>query len=160
LSGLAISPDGRRVLITKKIDAGDDWYEEARVWDAATGHPLTGPLFPERWRVSGAEFSPDGRRILLVFGSLARVWDATPGHPLPPLLREDAPIHRAPFSPDGRRLLTLSGAVARVWNFADDRPADDWLLLARLLARRQVDATGALVPRESEHPAEDWERLR
>jgi WD40 repeat protein len=65
----SFSPDGRRV-----VAASADY--SARVWDAETGTPLTGPL-RHGAGVASASFSPDGRRV--VTGSrqgTARVWDA------------------------------------------------------------------------------------
>src|SRR5262249_40659255 len=50
------SPDGRRI-------ATASWDQTARVWDAATGTPITPPLQHDR-QVWQASFSPDGTILL------------------------------------------------------------------------------------------------
>src|SRR5262249_44732854 len=56
LGGAGWSPDGRRV-----VTAG--WDGVARVWDAATGLPVTPPLQHGR-EVMHVAFSPDGSRVV------------------------------------------------------------------------------------------------
>jgi hypothetical protein len=71
----AFSPDGTRV-----VTASSD--NTARVWDAATGQPLTRPL-EHQSAVWSAAFSPDGTRVVTASSDkTARVWDATTGQPL------------------------------------------------------------------------------
>ena len=71
----AFSPDGTRV-----VTASDD--KTARVWDAATGQPVTRPLAASGPRVS-ATFSPDGTRVVTASGdNTARVWDVATGQPV------------------------------------------------------------------------------
>ncbi len=73
----AFSPDGRRVLTA----SGDN---TARVWDAATGQPITPPMKHED-NVSHAAFSPDGRRVVTASG-IRRRGSGTP--------QPDSPSHR------------------------------------------------------------------
>ena len=74
------SPDGARLLA---LD-----FHGPRLWDVATGHPLTIPL-PHRTLAGigfksasqGPAFTPDGSRFLVAHASLeARIWEA----PVPP----------------------------------------------------------------------------
>ena len=93
------SPNGRSVLTI-----GD----EARVWDAATGEPVTAALGRASSMPFSAAFSSDGTRVV-AFGAdsnTARVYDARTGDPIsPPLVNSNALFYAA-FSPDGRRVVT------------------------------------------------------
>jgi WD40 repeat protein len=113
VTGVAFSPDGRRVL-TGSLD------QTARVWDAATGKELT------RFRghrgqwgrrgVVGVAWLPDGDRALS--GSedgTVRLWDTTTGKELA-RFPHGARVLCLAASGDGR--LALSGGsngVVRVW---------------------------------------------
>jgi WD40 repeat protein len=69
----AFSPDGTRV-VTASVDG------TARVWDAATGQPVTRPLAHQA-RVLSAAFSPDGTRVVTASEDrTARVWDLPLDH--------------------------------------------------------------------------------
>jgi WD40 repeat protein/tetratricopeptide (TPR) repeat protein len=95
---------------------------DARVWDVATGQPVTPPL-TYATGITEAQFSPDGRRVLTVGGTTARVWDAATGGAIATLKHDDEPageLMEATFSPDGRRILALcvKDNTARVWDAA------------------------------------------
>lgn len=69
------SPDGRRVL-TGSCDMN------ARVWDLATGQPLTPPPFLGNGVVR-TTFSPEGRRVLTAGGDgTVRLWDLASNLPM------------------------------------------------------------------------------
>jgi hypothetical protein len=78
------SPDGRRVLTA--TDGG-----AARVWDPATGEPVTNPLVHAA-PVVDAAFCPDGRSMVTAAGSLVRVWDAASGRELVPPLKHEGDV--------------------------------------------------------------------
>ena len=91
------SPDGALVAL-----AFQD--RTVRVWDAATGKPLTEPMRHEG-EISSIEFSPDGRRLLTIDDEkTARVWDAYTGKPL---IDPIGPADAGGFNPDGTRLLVF-----------------------------------------------------
>ncbi len=110
VTGVAFSPDGRRIL-TGSQD------KTAKVWDAATGQEL----FALKGHINGVSsvaFSPDGRRILTgSWDKTAKVWDADKGQELFALKGHINGVSSVAFSPDGRRLLTGSqDGTAKVWD--------------------------------------------
>jgi WD40 repeat protein len=122
------SPDGRHVVTTSGIpaDGTQPGHDEARVWEAATGRPLSPPMrHPDL--VSDVSFSPDGRRVLTsCYDGAARVWDALTGRPVLPALRHARYMRHVAFSPDGRRILTAGGdAAVRVWDATTGRLLHD-----------------------------------
>ncbi len=98
------SADGRRVA-TLAHGVG------ARIWDTATGQPVT-PLieFPQE-ALLGA-FSHNAQRLALASGlgpGAARVFDAVSGRAVSPALPQNGAVHRISFSPDDHWLV-VSGA--------------------------------------------------
>ena len=91
------SPDGRLV-------AGADAASGAVVWDARTGEPRR--FGKKTGTVSGAAFSPDGRRLVVVDGNQkgARIWDVATRTPR--LLVPGDFLFSAQFVAD-RRVLTV-----------------------------------------------------
>src|SRR5204863_5296014 len=77
------SRDGRRV-----VTASSD--HTARVWDAETGAPVTGPL-RHAGPVASSRFSPNGHFVVTASDDhAAQVWDAATGRPVaPPLKHRD-----------------------------------------------------------------------
>lgn len=110
------SRDGTRV-ITGSID------RTARVWDAATGLPITPPI-PHRAGVSAVQFTPDGRRVATGSSDGAiQFWDATSGLATPPACRHAAEVNWIEFSPDGASIVTASqDSTAQVWDSRTGQP--------------------------------------
>ena len=51
--------------------------------------------------------------------------------------------------------------MARVWDLpSDDRPAEDWRLLAELLNGQRMDPSGGIAALEPKALAEIWQTLR
>lgn len=110
------SSDGRRI-VTASFDAS------ARVWDAASGKPITRPLV-HKDAVVRAQFSRDGTRILTrAFDATVRIWDAASGQPLCPPIRQQY-IHDIALSPDASLVATAGGgdAVAQLWDARTGQP--------------------------------------
>jgi WD40 repeat protein len=68
--------------------------------------------------VSGAEFSPDGNRVVTAsHDGTARIWDAASGREIYTLRGHEGPAWSAVFSSDGARIATASDdRTARVWD--------------------------------------------
>ncbi|MCI0537116.1 MAG: hypothetical protein L0Z50_18015 [Verrucomicrobiales bacterium] len=120
------SADGTRVLTLNKGYEGGNG--SARVWDAATSEPIS-PEWKVELQMLGAQFSPDGQRVVISSGASppradilaeARVYDAMTGAPLsPPMELESGSGASASFSPDGRKVITggsMRGKSVQVWD--------------------------------------------
>ena len=82
---------------------------------------ITGRLLSETShsdRIIGAEFSPDGGRILTAsWDGDVRVWEAESGQALIDPIQHDSKLLAAHFSPDGRRIVSSDeGGQIQIWD--------------------------------------------
>jgi hypothetical protein len=134
----SFSPDGRS-LLTASAD------NTARVWDAATGRPLTPPLTQDD--VTTAVFSADAKRVITTArDQTTNIWETESGQLLSP------PLNRAVYFPDGRRLLTRGMKIYNYINIylcyalPDTRPRSDLIRFSQLLSNQRIDFTGGVMP--------------
>ncbi|MBN2508084.1 MAG: protein kinase [Verrucomicrobia bacterium] len=158
------SPDGRTLLTAARNN-------RARVWDAATGQPVSAPLQHDPTLVAAgeflggvhplvAEFSPDGRRV--VTGSIdhtARIWDAATGKPLLPPLPHSNWVTWIAFSPDGERLATAcKDGATRLWNAATGDPLGPVLRHTQWVNSVQFSPDGrSVVTASDDQTAQVWD---
>ena len=109
---LVFSPDGTRLA-----SASDDCT--ARLWDAATGRPMSGPLrHPGNSRALSTAFRHDGARIVTTGGNgTVCQWDARTGAAVePPYDRHAGEVWAAVYSPDGEWVASAGAdRTIRLW---------------------------------------------
>lgn len=115
---IAFSPDGRR-LATAGGQFGTSG--EVRVWDAATGLPIS-PALRFIMPVRGAAFSPDGRWLATgCLDATARLWESESSKPVAVPLRHQLAVWTVAFTADGQRLLTSGRDGSwRLWDLATE----------------------------------------
>jgi len=173
------SPDGKQVLTTA---VGEDGIgDQARVWDAITGLPIT-PIMAHDEHIRTCKWTADGRRIISWSSDVAdfpkhvRVWNAQNGQPVTPAISNFAdPTYGGIFHPrdtfvvlsdDGRRLLTVSAvnpkdykpgesviSEARVWDTETGQPISPVIPLG-LNGLALLNATGRRLSTISEEASE------
>src|SRR5262249_49447093 len=126
---VAFSPDGKRILTGSGDPNGQ--VGEARMWDAATGKPVSQRPLSHRSAVGGVTFSPDGQTYLTVCREEACLWkteDAQPigapmRHPRPPQADQRASTElTAVLSPDGKLVATGEDGTVQLWDAATAKP--------------------------------------
>ena len=108
--GLAVSPDGQRVLTLP-------YLEPPQLWSIATGQAIGKPITAAANFVDAA-FSPDGSRLVLASAEgAAFVVDGQNGRLLLQPMEHNGSIVRVRFSRDGRRVVTASeDGTAQMWD--------------------------------------------
>jgi WD40 repeat protein/serine/threonine protein kinase len=159
---VGFSPDGNSIITAC-------WDHTARVWDVAKGRPLTALLHHED-RVCGATWSADGRRLeTLTEDGYRQTWDLASSEPLtPPRLvarsrssRGNEALANSEFQiPNSKFEVNLLASAATDELLPDNRPVEDLVLLARMLAVGRIDAGGSLVPLEVSELRGAWAMLR
>jgi WD40 repeat protein/tRNA A-37 threonylcarbamoyl transferase component Bud32 len=107
VSGLAYSPDGRR-LATKSGN-------EVKIWDAKTGAEmltLQGAGICAAGSHHQVAFSPDGKLLATACSWAVKIWDAATGKELFSIKAHQFAISAVAFSPDGKRLAAGGGDPA------------------------------------------------
>jgi WD40 repeat protein len=164
-SGSIFSPDGTRVVDTSSQD------NMVRVWDTATGKPVTPPLeyqdvvftvlpveYQDAVLTVTAAFSPDGMRVITGGeDKAARVWDASTGRALTPPLNHDGSVNVVAFSLDGTRVVTVSGKTVRVWDASTGKPVSPPLEHQGTVNSASLSPDGTRVVTASDEMAWVWD---
>jgi WD40 repeat protein/serine/threonine protein kinase len=156
--GVTWAHDGRRLLTWCPLDA--------RVWDVATGKPLTEPLVAA-YNVQDAVFSEDDTRIATHSrtGNEVFLWDSVSGQLLADAIHSPFFISSFFGFLDHDRFLARSGLAANqifIWPMPpppQHRPVPEWLLrLATAVAGGEIDARAVF--REQAVEAKTFAELR
>ena len=135
---VTFSPDDKRLVC-----AGN--FGKARVWDPATGKPITPMLShgevnnavtgPGGIALTAACFSPNNQLVATACGDkTVRIWNANSGEALTAPLRHEDHVTACAFDRTGRYLLTSSlDGTTRVWD-----PATGLLVTSKLPHRGPV----------------------
>ena len=122
MNGVAFSPDG-------KLLASADNNGTVRLWNPATGQPVSPPLpadtGPNAGEMNGVAFSPDGKLLASADADgTVRLWNPATGQPVgPPISADTGPniggVIGVTFSPDGELLASadFDGAM-KLWDLS------------------------------------------
>jgi WD40 repeat protein/tetratricopeptide (TPR) repeat protein len=169
------SRDGR-LLVTESESvperAHDKGIREVRVWDAATGEPVSPPV---RDRTFMGPVSPDREYVVLQKPALPprplsgllpsmiqagqpfQVYHIATGLPVTPPITSAYGL--VAFSGDSRSLLYADGTGVRVLNlFPAQHTPEEWGELARLLSGGKLDRSDTPVPLDGDEVRQLWER--
>lgn len=112
----SFSPCGNFVL-TASYDC------TARIWEAATGRPVS-VMEGHTYAINSAAFNPEGTRAITGSNDgTARIWDVMTGQSLVLLEGHRGAVRQAQISPDGLYVVTASlDATARIWDSISGQP--------------------------------------
>lgn len=107
------TPDGGHLLLQRSM-----------IWNWREHQPLTTQFETGEEPMRSAEFSPDGRSLLLAAGDWGgRLLDLETLSPRVPLLTHEQPVQSARFSRDGSRMLTITASgLVYVWDARTGQP--------------------------------------
>ena len=182
---ISFSPDARKIVVSSR----DEYARVCEIQSATRNGVWTGFNAPDPvlvgvprdlWHSESGQiysllrhtrsvrctvFSPDARLIATASkDQSARVWDAATGEPVTPPLRRKGSggVNRVAFTPDAHWLLTATGdGRVDVWDLSsEDRPVEDQLQLAELLAGRTLEGSAAFVASTAPRVRAAWDKLR
>ena len=111
VTAVAFQPQGK-VVATGMADG------TARLWEAASGRPLSRPI-EHRVGITAVAFSPNGTMLLTAGGHTVQKWEVASRKPVGQRLEHPAEVQTAVFSPDGKTIITSFRGVVNGVQFWD-----------------------------------------
>jgi WD40 repeat protein len=145
------SPD--RLLVATASKAN-----EARVWDANSGQPISPPLRHLR-TVSAVAFNPNSQQLATgSWDGTARIWNAKTGIPNTRSLAHGDHVTDVAFSPEGSRIATAcrDGSL-RIWDSATGQPLTEPLRHDAPLKQLWFHPDGQSITVTSDKSQQTWE---
>jgi WD40 repeat protein len=112
VGAVAFSPGGK-TLATMNLEG------TVRLWDVATGRPISSHFIGHGGPFDAVAFSPDGKTLAVVYpDSTVQLWDVATGRPIGGRLTGGTGIAGSvAFSPDGKAVATVSfQGTVRLWD--------------------------------------------
>jgi WD40 repeat protein len=110
---VAFSPKGSRIVTLAQDNT-------ARVWDAASGKPVTAPLAHDE-AVTSAAISPDDRLLLTQSGQGAKLWDIAAGA-VRHAWQYKSPVTAIGFDASGRTVAAATGSNVWLYDVEKGQP--------------------------------------
>jgi WD40 repeat protein len=140
--GIHFSPDGKTLATVSSKG-------QLRLWDAATGRPVS-RIISLRGESNRVLFSPDSRRLLIgTEGRTFHFYDAGTGRPVAAALRSPGPLLGVAFGPAGDLLAAGKDRKLYRWRPGSDSPGAPVPLPGDWLAFNPSGTLAAVLTRES-----------
>ncbi|MFL5243585.1 MAG: WD40 repeat domain-containing protein [Gemmataceae bacterium] len=125
---IAWSPDGKMIVTTSYADKIGI---EARLWEAATGKPLSVLENNLRYGPSLVRFAPDSKTIAAAARDRIVLWDAATGKELGQLVGHQDTVDSLVFQDGGRTIVSVSrDGIVHWWDVAGRKTIRRWQPLA------------------------------
>jgi len=107
VASIFLSDDGNLLLVVCEVP---------RIYNLTTGLAVKIPV-----EIDQAQFSPDGKRLVVSRNTTARIYNVDTGEPMSGVMTHSSLVRQATFSRDGKLLVTVDD-TARIWDAQSGSP--------------------------------------